>query len=404
MKHPSTLLTVLLLGPALNAQQGGESILLHQFDGQVASGYLGGAVANAGDVDADGFEDIIVGARMTSPGGLSHAGSAYVYSGASGNLLFQLDGFGAEDKFGSTVAGAGDVNGDGFDDLLVGSEFADTATLVDAGAAYVFSGSNGSLLYSFHGAEADTRLGRSVSTLGDLDGDGRADFIIGAPWANPAGMFSAGSAFVYSGASGSLLFQIDGSRTYDQFGGAVADVGDLDSDGVDDFLVSAHKLWNGPLMGGGMVSAYSGANGTLIFEIPGVYSLENLGRNLEGVGDANSDGVPDFLVAAERIGLDFLYPVYLYSGATQTVLQTILPPGVPNYFGDSLAGAHDVDGDDVPDFLISDLGSSAGLGASLYSGATGALLQNFESLVIGSNHGKSVAFIEDLNGDGRAES
>ncbi|MBD3297258.1 MAG: hypothetical protein GF341_01270 [candidate division Zixibacteria bacterium] len=168
-----------------------------QFDGAAAGDRLGYSVSGAGDVDNDGFDDVIVGAHSADPGGLISAGSAYVYSGQTGALLWQFDGAAANDELGRSVSGAGDVDNDGFDDLIVGAYAADPGGLTNAGSAYVYSGQTGALLWQFDGAAAYDYLGVSVSGAGDVDNDGFDDVIVGASLANPGGNSQAGSAYVY---------------------------------------------------------------------------------------------------------------------------------------------------------------------------------------------------------------
>jgi hypothetical protein len=160
---------------------------LYQKQGLVSSDQLGRSVAGAGDVNGDGVVDFIVGAAGANPNGVNHAGSAYVYSGADGTLLYQKDGFGRSDEFGWAVAGTGDVNGDGRDDFIIGARFADPDTLTNAGKAYVYSGMDGSLLYEKDGLGKNDEMGFSVAGAGDLNGDGKSDFIVGARLARPAG-------------------------------------------------------------------------------------------------------------------------------------------------------------------------------------------------------------------------
>ena len=165
----------------------------------------------SGDVNGDGVPDFIVGAYRDDPvGGGTDAGSAYVFSGADGNLLYQVTGDTAGDLFGYSVSIAGDVNGDGRADFIVGAYRDDPiGGGTDAGSAYVFSGPDGSLLYQLTGDTAGDHFGYSVSGAGDVNGDGRADFIVGAIGDNPGGLTNAGSAYVFSGADGSLLYQLD---------------------------------------------------------------------------------------------------------------------------------------------------------------------------------------------------
>ena len=133
------LLCLALFATPLSAQiVGGGWTTHHQFDGSAADDRLGYSVSGAGDVDGDGFADLIVGAYFADPGGLPYAGSAYVYSGLTGALLHQFDGSAADDYLGNSVSGAGDVDGDGFADLIVGTYGADPGGLASAGSAYVY--------------------------------------------------------------------------------------------------------------------------------------------------------------------------------------------------------------------------------------------------------------------------
>ncbi|MCJ7459407.1 MAG: FG-GAP-like repeat-containing protein, partial [candidate division Zixibacteria bacterium] len=155
---------------------------------------FGYSVSGAGDVNNDGYADLIVGALLNSAGG-SFAGRAYVYSGQTGALLYTFTGEAAGDEFGCSVSGAGDVNKDGYADLIVGTFAYPGGTY--AGRAYVYSGQTGALLYTFTGAAANDQLGVSVSGAGDVNKDGYADLIVGAH-GNSAGGSFAGRAYVYS--------------------------------------------------------------------------------------------------------------------------------------------------------------------------------------------------------------
>ena len=199
--------------------------LLYRKDGAATGDEFGISVSGAGDVNGDGKAHFIGGAWAASPGGKNAAGSAYVYSGADGSLLYQKDGAATGDILGISVSGAGDVNRDGKSDFMVGAPGADPGGRAGAGSVYVYSGADGSLLYQKDGAVAGDQLGSSVSTAGDVNGDGKTDFIVGAPNADPGGKADAGSVYVYSGADGSLIHQEDGAAAGDQFGGAVASAG-----------------------------------------------------------------------------------------------------------------------------------------------------------------------------------
>ena len=160
-----------------------------------------------------------------------------VYSGIDGNVLYTFDGDDADDLFGVSVSGAGDVNGDGFADLVVGAP-GDSNNGTDSGSARVYSGIDGNVLYTFNGDDAGDQLGISVSGAGDVNGDGFADLIVGANRDNNNGSVS-GSARVYSGIDGNVLYTFDGDDAGDQLGISVSGAGDVNGDGFADLIVGA---------------------------------------------------------------------------------------------------------------------------------------------------------------------
>ncbi len=165
------------------------------FTGGAAGDNFGFSVASAGDVNNDGFDDLIVGASWNDAGG-NNAGRAYVFSGQTGDTLHIFTGEAEFDLFGASVASAGDVDNDGFDDLIVGA-YSNDAAGSSAGRAYVFSGQGGNTLYTFTGEASGDFLGWSVASAGDVNNDSFDDLIVGAFW-NDAGGTDAGRAYVFS--------------------------------------------------------------------------------------------------------------------------------------------------------------------------------------------------------------
>jgi FG-GAP repeat len=158
--------------------------------GDSAGDQFGWSVAGAGDVNKDGYADVVVGARFDDNKG-KNSGSARVFSGKDGKVLYTFDGDRAYDQFGAAVAGAGDVDRDGYADLLIGMPYA------SYGGARVLSGKTGAVLQTFRGDGALDYFGWSVAAVGDVNKDGRVDFVVGAPYDDNNGGAS-GSARVLS--------------------------------------------------------------------------------------------------------------------------------------------------------------------------------------------------------------
>ena len=269
------------------------------FTGDSAGDRFGNSVSSAGDVNGDGFDDLIVGAQNDDNNG-TDSGSARVFSGADGSVLYNFDGDSAGDLFGGSVSGAGDVNGDGFDDLIVGAQNDDNNG-ANGGSARVLSGADGSVLYSFDGEIGDG-FGQSVSGAGDVDGDGFDDLIVGAPTDDNGGSFS-GSARVFSGVDGSVLHIFEGDSNGDNFGNSVSGAGDVNGDGFADLIVGASLDDNRDLFSGS-ARVFSGSDGSVLYNFDGdsnggpTPSGDRFGGSVSGAGDANNDGFDDLIVGA----------------------------------------------------------------------------------------------------------
>ena len=256
---------------------------------------LGYSVAGVGDVDKDGHDDIIVGARVEDSGNIPNAGSARVRSGADGSLLYAFYGDWSFGQFGRAVAGAGDVNQDGYPDVIVGA-FSASVNGTSSGVARVLSGQDGSILHTLYGESEGDWFGWSVAGAGDVNQDGYADVIVGSLVEDDNGI-GAGGARVFSGFDGSILHTVLGDSARDQFGSSVAGVGDVDLDGHDDFIIGARGAFhNGSNPGSARV--FSGVDGSILYTFYGDSDGGEFGNSVDCAGDVNRDGYPDFLIGA----------------------------------------------------------------------------------------------------------
>ena len=329
-----------------------DGTVLYQWEGTVDGEKFGHAAAGAGDLNADGFADFIVGAIGAGPGGRHKSGAVTAFSGVDGSILHQWTGFSGADAMGQSVAAAGDVNGDGYDDVIVGATRTDLGSLWDVGSAYVFSGLDGSLIYQWNGEGSTDLFGHSVSSAGDVNADGVADLIVGAYLANPGGKNNAGSAYVYSGADGSLLYQFVGESASHEFGSSVSSAGDVNGDGFDDLLVGAQDATApGVPSFAGAAYVFSGADGTLLHRWFGDDLIGYFGCSVSDVGDMNSDGFADVMIGAYGAGRTFAGSAYIYSGKTGGLLYEWLGT-FDSYLGICVSSAGDVNNDGSPDIII----------------------------------------------------
>ena len=261
---------------------------------------------------------------------LKDAGKVYIYSGATGALIASVAGTAAADNLGMALANAGRVDADANDDIVIGVPKADVLTdqlLKDAGMALVCSGAtvaassqcdNATALFHIDGKDAGAWLGRSVAGAGDVNGDGRADVIVGAPKADADSGKDAGVAVLYDGASGQQWARLAGEQAGSWFGYAVAGAGDLDGDGNADIVVGAYKydVENGALLkDAGAVYALSCVTQDacqLLFFRYGEAAGDRFGFSVAAGGDIDLDGHADIITAtpkADAVDTETLKPI-----------------------------------------------------------------------------------------------
>ncbi len=399
----SSLLASLALLAATGAPVSAQ-VRIHVFHGDDPYDELGKVVAAAGDVNADGFPDVIAGAPRDSTNG-SGSGLARVWSGKDGAVLHTFLGAAASDVFGTTVAGAGDANGDGFDDLIVGARFS-PGSGPGAGNAYVFSGLDGSLLHTAVGAPQSDWVIGGVAGVGDLNGDSHDDFLVGEPYEDTGG-YNAGRARAYSGADGSVLHEIIGPAAGLHLGWSVDGAGDVNGDGTPDFVLGGTS--NAGLGTVGLALVCSGLDGGLLHSLSGATSTDRFGRSVSGAGDVNGDGFDDVLVGASADSTSFSAGglARVYSGATGQLLYAFSGTGHSEELGIFVSEGGDYDRDGFDDVLVGAKGGPhtfQGTGAAhLLSGADGSLLRRIRSFVPNDSFGWTGGAIGDLDADRRPD-
>ncbi len=335
---------------SVRVYSGLDGALLHHFAGDDAFDGFGVSVSGAGDVNGDGYADIIVGAYGDDNNGVT-SGSARVHSGFDGSVLHMFNGDDADDHFGFSVSGAGDVNADGYADLIVGA-FIDEANGFDTGSARVFSGFDGTVLYDLTGDTVGDRFGISVSDAGDVNRDGYDDFIVGAYRDDDNG-FNAGSARVYSGLDGSVLHSFFGTSPSDELGFPVAGAGDVNGDGYPDLILGA-RLDDDNGIDSGSARVHSGLDGSLLYTFIGDGAGDHFGDKVSGAGDMNGDGFADLVVGAlfdDNNGANSGM-ARVYSGADGSVLYQLDGDDPGDWFGYDVRGAGDLNGDGFADLVV----------------------------------------------------
>ncbi len=359
---------------------------------------LGSSVSGAGDVNGDGFDDVILG-TPTFDSGKMVRGRTFLYLGSASGLSLTPDWTVAGDQvgsfFGNSVSGAGDVNGDGFDDVIVGARLYDNGQPFEGRALVYLGSASGLSLTPGWTAESDqvgAWFGHSVYGAGDVNGDGFDDLIIGAPQFNNGEAYE-GRAFLYLGsASGPSLvpdWTVESDQIHGRLGSSVSGVGDVNGDGFDDVIVGADSFDNGETNEGGAFLYLGSAGGPSLapdWMAEGGQALASFGFSVSGAGDVNGDGFDDMIVGAPGFENGELNEgralVYLGSASGPSLAPNWTVEGnhAPAFFGWSVSGAGDVNSDGFDDMII---------GASHFSnGETG---EGRVFLYLGSANGPTLA-------------
>lgn len=373
------------------------------------------AVSNAGDINNDGIDDLIIGAYWADGNGNYNSGKSHVVFGRDrgfdstfdlsnldGSNGFTIDGIELEDKLGRSVSNAGDVNGDGIDDLLVGAYTAAAEGRTTAGESYVIFGSSsgfsevldladldGNNGFVLNGIKSGDYLGASVSGAGDVNSDGIDDFVVGAVYADSDNKSGSGESYVVfgndsfdstfdlSGLDGNNGFIIGGVNSGDELGVSVSYAGDINNDGIDDLIVGAQfSDPNGVRSAGESyvifgsdggfsrsfdLSSLDGSNG---FSIHGTDANNYVGSSVSNAGDVNNDGIDDIILGAfgsmSRTGKSYVvfgseapfsssFSLGELDGSSGFSLE-----GTGSYSdtGRSVSRAGDVNGDGIDDVIV----------------------------------------------------
>jgi hypothetical protein len=307
---------------------------------------------------------------------------------------FEIPGTSHWDGLGMSTFVLDDITGDGIAEIGTGA-FCTDFNGINSGSVYIYDGASLTQIRRHDGVMAPSQLGRFATALKDLDGDGVSDYAAGAPLES-TNHFRAGAVYVWSGATGQRLAWVHGTKANGHFGVSIASIDDIDGDSIPDILVGAPGEYNGD----GVVYAFSGDGSGEIGRYYGQSSGGGLGTGLAALDDTNGDGISDFVVG-EPYARSNRGDVHLISGASITRIRRIRGQSTNAWFGYRLAGVGDADLDGITDFLVGEpckdtvhLYNKSGnlIRSHIGPGSSGGLKQGW---------GHSLAGAGDVNGDGR---
>ncbi|MGC4103805.1 FG-GAP-like repeat-containing protein [Ferruginibacter sp.] len=394
-----------------------------------ASAGMGRSAACAGDVNGDGYSDVIVGAYQYD-NGQSNEGAAFIFNGVPAGVSTTAVAIGEANQasalMGQSVASAGDVNGDGYSDVIVGVSYYDNGQ-TDEGVAFIYHGTatgiNTVAAAMVESNKANAQLGASVACAGDVNGDGYSDIIAGAPYYNN-GLTNAGAAYIYHGSATGIntvvATLIESTQAFMLMGLSVAGAGDVNADGYSDIIVGVLGYTNGQSNEGGAFIYHGSATGVGTVANAIVESNQasaNFGSSVATAGDVNGDGYSDVIVGANLYdnGQTNEGAAFVYHGSATGINTTAAAMLEANQasaaFGCSVATAGDVNGDGFSDVIVGallyDNGQSDEGAAFVYRG-TAAGVNTTPAAMLESNQadaqfGLSVASAGDVNGDGYSD-
>ncbi len=337
----------------------------------------------------------VVGAPKLGPG------RVVAYSTLTGRKLWSMTGRNSGDNFGLALQVLPDLDGDGISEVAVG------APGLSQGVVSILRGSSGMRIVDLETPPDSMGFGRSIALTYDVDGGGNPDLLVGAPRSNTGAGNESGAVFVSSLDSGAVLARIDGSEPGGHLGMSVSSPGDLNADGIQDFVASSPRAQVGSELEAGSVTAYSGVMGEgMLWRVSGETGREYFGLSLDSSPDIDGDGVSEVLLGApgfDRGSRMDAGRVLVLSGESGAQILSIPGGGDSDGFGSAVCSIPDVDQDGVADIAVGSPGADpggntkAGL-ALVFSSRDGALLSWLEGDRMRDGFGSALAAVPGDHG------